>query len=217
MAKDQLAQEQPSKSHRTPLNQQGREPAPSIQPSPRLKNPMLNQRLRKPTASSRPSQPSQINQILLQLIQKRPLLLIFSLCTAMLLIAVLAVIGITHPGDPDQAQYPSMTAATPATTTTQTTAATAANSESSPAHTTTRTPVATPFAVNDQPLGVYIGMYITVGASSAIGAWFLLNRLIYGGRRRQQRKFGKRLKPIPTTVLSRNKEPQYRTLPKKRF
>lgn len=179
MAKNRSAQQHSPelpKLNNPALNQQGRRPLPPIHPSPRLK--MKNQK--KPTLTERrrrvnptlhqPLPWYQWHKLLVQLIVKRPLLLLLTFCGGMLLIAGIAAIGLTRPEQGGKLKsQPTPAATLPSPTSTGEAATTV-----------------TPQTEQNPPSGLYVAL----GAGTLLGTWLLhRKRLKLAGKKRH--------KPLP--------------------
>lgn len=195
MAKNRLAQQRSPelpKFNNPVLNQLGRRPILPIQPSPRLRNQTLNERRRRINPAL--YQPLPWNQLLVQLIQKRPLLLLLTFCGGMLIIAGLAVIGLTRPEQPGKLKPQPTPTATPVSSITKNapvaeTATPTATLESSPSPTPAaeNSPATT---VTSQPeQNPLLGLYVAVGAGCALGAWLLYRRRLNLSDQRRRKQF----------------------------
>lgn len=206
MAKNRSAQQRSPelpKLGNPALNQQSRRPLPPIHPSPRLK--MTNQKKQTITERRRrvnPSlhQPLPWTKLLIQLIQKRPLLLLLTFCGGMLIIACLAFIGLTFPEISDKFQSqptPVATSASPTTTAVNTPATTV-----------------TPQTQQNPPLG----LYVVVGAGCALGAWLLYRRRLKATKMQRQPlpKMLPSSTPITPAPESNNSKPLTRKAPASR-
>lgn len=178
MAKKRLAQQRSPelpKFKNPVLNQQSKKPALPIQPSPRLKNPKkqtINERRRRVNPALH--QPLPWNKLLVQLIQKRPLLLLLTFCGGMVIAAGLAVFGLTRPEPAVNLKDRPTPATTPVSSPTQNATATPESlpSPSPTAENSSVTTKVTPQTQQNLPEGLY---YVALGAGCGVGAW-LLNR-----------------------------------------
>lgn len=178
MAKNRVAQQRSPelpKFKNPALNQQSRRPALPIQPSPQLKNPKkqtINQRRRRVNPALH--KPLPWNQLLVQLIQKRPLLLLLTFCGGMVIVAGLAVFGLTRPEPSVNLKDQPTLATTPVSSPTQNAIATPESLPSPPptAENSSATTKVTPQTQKNSPEGLY---YVALGAGCGVGAW-LLNR-----------------------------------------
>lgn len=227
MAKNQLAQQRSPelpRFNKPALNQQGRRPVPPIQPSPRLKKTPKKQTIDERRKRVNPGlyQPLPWNQLVVQLIQKRPLLLLLTFCGGMLIVAGLAVVGMTFPEQGGKLKYqptPAATAVSPAAE------SAIATPESLPNPTPTESlPNPTPTAENTPATTVTpqtqknppLGLYVTIGAGCAVGGWLLY-------RRRLKLTAKMRRKPLPKSLANqiegtspgkqKNSKPAKRTAP----
>ncbi|MGA9380025.1 MAG: hypothetical protein WBV73_14780 [Phormidium sp.] len=216
MAKNRLAQQRPPelpKLSNPPLNQQGRRPLPPIQLSPRLKNPKkqtINERRRRVNPIL--YQPLPWNQLLVQLILKRPLLLLLAFCSGMLIVAGIAAIGLTRPEQGENLKsQPTTFAATSVSSTTENTAATPESSPS-PTSTAENSPVTTvtPEVEHNPPLG----LYLAVGAGCAVGAWLLYRRRLKLAAKMRRKAFPKEL---PGSIEGESPGKQKNAKPAKRI
>lgn len=195
MAKNRSAQQRSPelpKLGNPALNQQSRRPLPPIHPSPRLK--MTNQK--KPTITERrrrvnPSlhQPLPWTKLLIQLIQKRPLLLLLTFCGGMLIVACLAFIGLTLPelsGKSKSQPTPVATSVSP-TTTLVNTSATTVNTQTQ----------------QNPPLG----LYVVVGAGCVLGAWLLYRRRLKVSKMRHKSLPKTLSNSTPITPITPAEEP----------
>lgn len=164
MAENQAHQQSPRPKTET-QDRQGRKPAQAIQPSSRSKTPTPDRRRRKPA----PLPTFEDNSLVLQIIQKRPLLVASALCASMLLAALIAAIGLTHPDNANKIKGESADAA-----------ATEKATESS--------------QTEEKPP---LGLYAAIGLGCAAGSWGIL-RTLQSPRRRRRRQLSKSLKPRPT-------------------
>jgi len=179
MAKNRLAQQRSPElpNFNNPvLNQQARRPVAPIQLSPRLKNPPTKQTLTERRRRINPAlhQPLPWNQLLGQLILKRPLLVLLTFCGGMLIVAGIAFIGLTLPEPGEKLKSQPTPAATSVSSATQNATATPESSRSSTptAENSSATTTVTPQSEQNAPLG----LYITIGAGAGIGAWLLYRR-----------------------------------------
>ncbi|MBE9229631.1 hypothetical protein IQ264_29940 [Phormidium sp. LEGE 05292] len=179
MAKNRLAQQRSPelpKFKNPALNQQSRRPtALPIQPSPRWKNPKkqtINERRRRVNPALH--KPLPWNQLLVQLILKRPLLLLLTFCGGMVIAAGLAVFGLTRPEPAVNLKDQPTPATTPVSSPTQNAIATPETLPSPPpkAENSSVTTKVTQQTQQNLPEGLY---YVALGAGCGVGAW-LLNR-----------------------------------------
>ena len=178
MAKNRLAQQRSPelpKFKNSALNQQGKRPVVPIQPSPRLKNPKkptINERRRRVNPALH--KPLPWNKLLVQLILKRPLLLLLTFCGGMVILAGLAVFGLTRPEPAVNLKDQPTPATTPVSSPTQNAIATPESLPSPPptAENASATTTVTPQTQQNLPEGLY---YVALGAGCGVGAW-LLNR-----------------------------------------
>lgn len=192
MAKNRLVQQRSPelpKFNNPALNQQGRRPVAPIQLSPRLKKVPKKQTLAQRRRRVNPAlhQPLPWNQLLVQLILKRPLLLLLTFCGGMLIVAGIAAIGLTRPEQGEKLKSQPKPAATSVSSTSKNATA-IPESLPSPTPTAENAPVTTVTSQTEQnaPLGLYVG----VGAGCAVGAWLLY-------RRRLKLAAKMRRKPLP--------------------
>lgn len=165
MAENQAHQQSPQPKTET-QDPQGRKPAQAIQPSSRSKTPTPDRRRRKPA----PLSTFEDNNLVVQIIQKRPLLVVSALCASMLLAAVIAAIGLTHPDNANKIKRESAESAT----------ATEKATEKS--------------QTEEKPP---LGLYAAIGLGCAAGSWAIV-RTLQSPRRRRRRQLSKSLKPRPT-------------------
>jgi hypothetical protein len=218
MAKNRLAQQRSPelpRFNKPALNQQGRRPVPPIQRSPRLKKTPKKQTIDERRKRVNPGlyQPLPWNQLVVQLIQKRPLLLLLTFCGGMLIVAGLAVIGMTFPEQGRKLKdqpTPAATAVSPAAES----AIATPESLPNPAPTAENSPATTVTAQTQK--NPPLGLYVTVGAGCAVGGWLLY-------RRRLKLAAKMRRKPLPKSLANqiegtspgkqKNSKPAKRTAP----
>lgn len=209
MAKNRLGKKRSPelpKFNNSALNQQVRRPVAPIQPSPRLKNPKkqtLTERRRRvnPTLYH----PLPWNQLLVQLILMRPLLLLLTFCGGMLIVAGIAAIGLTRP----EQGYKLKSQPTPtATSVNPTIKSVAATPESSPSPTPTvkNSPVTTVTRQTEQ--SAPLGLYAAVGAGCAVGAWLLYRRRFKLAAKISRKSFPKLL---PGLISEKSPEKQQKS------
>lgn len=193
MAKNRLAQQRSLELPRfnnQALNQQGRRPVAPIQPSPRLKKTPQKQTINERRKRVNPAlhQPIPWNQLVVQLIQKRPLLLLLSFCGGMIVVAGLALVGMTvpEPGGKLKSQpTPAATSVSPVADSAIATPESLPNptptAENSPATTTLtpqpeQNPPATTTVTSQTQQNLPLGLYVAVGAGCTVGGWLLYRR-----------------------------------------
>ena len=215
MAKNRQAQQRSPelpKLNNPPLNQQGRRPIAPIQLSPRLKNPKkqtLTERRRRVNPALH--RPIPWNQLLAQLIMKRPLLLLLTFCGGMLIVAGIAAIGLTRPEQGENKLKPLLISVVGSVNSdTKNVTATDENLVS-PTSTAENSPVT--IVTGQSKPNVPLGLSVVIVAGCALGAWLLYRRRFQLVAKIQHQPLPKIL---PDTVQENSPEKQKNGKPARR-
>lgn len=207
MAKNRLAQQRSPELPQFPaLNQQARRPVAPIQKSPRLQKVPQKQTLNERRRRVNPAlhQPLPWNQLLVQLLLKRPLLLLLTFSGGILIVAGIAAIGLTRPEQGYELKFPTNPLITAISPTTESATETP-ESLPNPTPTTENVPVTTVTQQTEQ--NALLGLYLAIGAGCAVGAWLLYRRRLKLAAKMQRQLLPKIL-PGSSSEKNPEKEPK---------